>query len=95
MVNQEILELCQAMWDEGDVHEVRLKGEGTLALIYDVVFKVPSPPPDDSPAYFLMELEGDLDSDLVLEAEELVQVYPKKIEVQVWEKFRNVEEDAK
>jgi len=87
MVDQEILALCQAMWDEGKVHEVRLKGEGTMALIYDVVFKVPSTLPDDSPAYFLMELEGDLDSDLVLSAEELVQVYPKKIEVQVWEKF--------
>lgn len=53
MVNQEILALCQAMWDEGKVHEVRLKGEGTMALIYDVVFKVPSTLPDDSPAYFL------------------------------------------
>lgn len=89
MANQEILALCQAMWDEGRVHEVRLKGEGTMALIYDVVFKVPSTIPDDSPAYFLMELEGELDSDLVLEAEGLVQVYPKKIEVQVWEKFHN------
>lgn len=89
MVNQEILALCQAMWDEGEVHEIRLKGEGTMVLIYDVVFKVPSTIPDDSPAYFLMELEGDLDSDLVLSAEELVQVYPKKIEVQVWEKFHN------
>lgn len=95
MVNQEILALCQAMWDEGKVHEVRLKGEGTMALIYDVVFKVPSTIPDDSPAYFLMELEGDLDSDLELSAEDLVQVYPKKIEVQVWEKFRNIEEGAK
>ena len=72
------------MWDEGKVHEVRLKGDGTTALIYDVVFKVTSALPDDYPAYFLMELEGDLDSDLVLEAEGLVQVYPKKIEVQVW-----------
>lgn len=89
MVNQEILALCQAMWDEGEAHEIRLRGEGTMALIYDVVFKVPSTIPDDSPAYFLMELEGDLDSVLVLEAEELVQVYPKKIEVQVWEKFYN------
>ena len=89
MVNQEVLALCQAMWDEGKVHEVRLKGEGTMALIYDVVFKVPSTLPDDSPAYFLMELEGDLDSDLVLVAEDLVQVYPKKIEFQVWERFHN------
>ena len=95
MVNQEILALCQAIWDEGDVYEVRLKREGTMALIYDVVFKVPSTLPDDSPAYFLMELEGDLDSDLELSAESLVQVYPKKIEVQVWEKFRNIEEGAK
>lgn len=95
MVNQEILALCQAMWDEGEFHEVRLKGEGTMALIYDVVFKVTSPLPDDSPAYFLMELEGNLDSDLVLEAEDLVQVYPKKIEVQVWEKFHNIEESEK
>lgn len=87
MVNQEILALCQAMWDEGKVHEVRLKGQATMALIYDVVFKVPSTLPDDSSAYFLMELEGDLDSSLELEAEDLVQVYPKKIEVQVWEKF--------
>lgn len=95
MVNQEILALCQAMWDGGKVHEVQLKGEGTMALIYDVVFKVPSTIPDDSPAYFLMELEGDLDSSLELEAEDLVQVYPKKIEVQVWEKFRNIKEGAK
>ena len=95
MVNQEILAICQAMWDEGEVHEVRLKGKGTMALIYDVVFKVPSTLPDDSPAYFLMELEGDIDSGLVLEAEDLVQVYPKKIEVQVWEKFHNVEESEK
>lgn len=95
MVNQEILALCQAMWDEGKVHEVRLKREGTMALIYDVVFKVPSALPDDSPAYFLMELEGDLDSDLVLEAEGLVQVYPKKVEVQVLEKFRNIEDGEK
>ena len=42
-----------------------------------------------------MELEGDLDSSLVLEAEDLVQVYPKKIEVQVWEKFHNIEECEK
>lgn len=95
MVNQEILALCQAMWDEGKVHEVRLKGQCTMALIYDVVFKVPSPLPDDSPAYFLMELEGDLDSGLVLEAGDLVQVYPKKIEVQVWEKFHDIEESEK
>ena len=95
MVNQEILALCQAMWDEGKVHEVRLKGQGTMALIYDVVSKVPSTLPDDSPAYFLMELEGDIDSGLVLEAEDLVQVYPKKIEVQVWEKFHNIEEGEK
>ena len=95
MVNPEILALCQAMWDEGKVHEVRLKGQGTMALIYDVVFKIPSALPDDSPAYFLMELEGDLDSSLVLEAEDLVQVHPKKIEVQVWEKFHNIEESEK
>lgn len=90
MVNEEILAECQRMWDEGELHEVQLVGEGTMALIYGVIFKIPSKIPDDGFAYYQMIFEGDLEGDHTLEADDLDQVYPKKIEVQVWEKFHNI-----
>lgn len=89
MVNEEVLAECQRMWDEGELHEVELVGEGTFALIYRVIFKIPSKIPDDGFAYYQMIFEGDPEGDLELEVGDLDQVYPKKIEVQVWEKFKH------
>lgn len=87
-VKKDWVDECKIKSIYGDFHEVNLLREGRNDLWYEVIFKIDLP--DDNPIYFRLEVEGHpeaVEIDLDDLEYSLKQVYPKVVQMAVWEDF--------